>query len=131
MNQHQAQPDNITRPSRPAVESSGGKYGRPSGSCRCWAYAVVAERLLQLRAAARFEPDAPREEPAAVRTLLAGALGLAIDRVTTRRRFCHSLARLGGFLGRKSDGDPGWQIVVARSSSPPAQPARRRSRDPR
>jgi hypothetical protein len=74
-------------------------------------YAVVAVRLLQLRAAARLAPDAPCEEPATVRTLLAGALGLAVDRVATRRGFCHALARLGGFLGRKSDGEPGWQTL--------------------
>jgi hypothetical protein len=74
-------------------------------------YAVVAVRLLQLRATARLEPDAPTKEPPAMQALLAGALGLAVDRVATRRGFCHALARLGGFLGRKSDGEPGWQTL--------------------
>jgi hypothetical protein len=74
-------------------------------------YAVIAVRLLQLRAAARLELDAPCEEPPAVQALLAGALGLTLDRVATRRGFCHALARLGGFLGRRSDGEPGWQTL--------------------
>ena len=27
------------------------------------------------------------------------------------REFWHGVARLGGFIGRKSDGDPGWQTL--------------------
>ena len=29
----------------------------------------------------------------------------------TIREFFHGVARLGGFIGRKSDGDPGWQTL--------------------
>ena len=29
----------------------------------------------------------------------------------TLRQFWHATARLGGFIGRKSDGDPGWQTL--------------------
>ena len=32
-------------------------------------------------------------------------------KLNTVRGFWRSLARLGGFIGRKSDGEPGWQTI--------------------
>ena len=32
----------------------------------------------------------------------------------TQRQFWHAVAKLGGFLGRKGDGEPGWQTLWAR-----------------
>lgn len=73
--------------------------------------AVVAVRLLQLRAEARRDPDAPSAEDPATVTLLAKAIGLPRDDLATRRGFHRGLARLGGFLARRGDGQPGWQTL--------------------
>jgi hypothetical protein len=70
---------------------------------------VVAVRLLQLKNDTRRMPQAkaieqvPRES---VKTL-AKMLGVAAETITLRQ-FTHEVAKLGGFLGRKSDGEPGW-----------------------
>ncbi|MCB1082081.1 MAG: transposase, partial [Chlamydiia bacterium] len=32
-------------------------------------------------------------------------------KLKTVKDFWHSLARMGGFIGRKSDGEPGWQTI--------------------
>ena len=72
---------------------------------------VVAVRLLQLKHQARVNPDTPATavvpEPY-VRTL--GAW-LKIPAKMTARQFWRGTAQLGGFLGRKGDGDPGWQSL--------------------
>lgn len=73
---------------------------------------VLAVRLLQLKMAARTDPDLPaaRLLPAA---WLAG-LRLVLKRRTsfaTVRDFFRGLAALGGFLGRRGDGEPGWQTI--------------------
>ena len=68
---------------------------------------VVAIRLLQLRAMARTEPQRPAKESvpfAWVKMLEA----LRRKRITTLREFYRALAGLGGHLGRKHDGEPGW-----------------------
>lgn len=86
---------------------------------------VVAVRMLQLRDLARAAPDTD-EEPAArsaeqplalqamaPRTWLLVVAHLARCRPEelTPRVFWRTLARRGGFLGRKSDGHPGWQTI--------------------
>ena len=72
---------------------------------------VLAVRMLELRREGRDDPDAPcGESPETIR-LLAAAIGGSPDKLATRRQFWHGVARLGGFLGRKSDGDPGWQTL--------------------
>jgi hypothetical protein len=74
--------------------------------------AVVAVRLVQLRQAARAYPHGPA---AAVATpgeiaLVQQALGvLAV--AWTVAQFVGGVARLGGFLGRKCDGEPGWKTL--------------------
>jgi uncharacterized membrane protein YgdD (TMEM256/DUF423 family) len=73
--------------------------------------AVVAVRLLQGRDQARRAPEAPVQEPPWVQGVLAGALGVALSSVATNRGFWRGVARLGGFLARKSDGEPGWQTL--------------------
>lgn len=73
---------------------------------------VLAVRLLQLKMAARRDPEqkaaqvVPREWLHAVGSLLKKR-----EPINTVREFFRSLARLGGFLGRKSDGEPGWQTI--------------------
>ena len=75
--------------------------------------AVVAVRVLQLRLAAEAQPDAPAEQ-------VASAAEIAVVRRWQQlrarqrlsvRQFVRSVARLGGFLGRRSDGEPGVRAL--------------------
>jgi hypothetical protein len=78
---------------------------------------VVAVRLLQLKHETRATPDRPARQclpQMQVQTLLAylkqnGSKRNA--RSLTLRQFTHEVAKLGGFIGRKSDGEPGWQTL--------------------
>lgn len=70
---------------------------------------VVAVRLLQLKHQAKVNPDAPALSVIPrryVQTL--GAHLKQSPQKMTAREFWRETARLGGFLGRKGDGDPGW-----------------------
>jgi hypothetical protein len=71
--------------------------------------AVVAFRLLQLKHQAKAHPDAQANRiiPQRYVKTLAAHLKVKPDRLTARQ-FWRETARLGGFLGRKGDGDPGW-----------------------
>lgn len=71
--------------------------------------AVVAVRLLQLKHQAKVNPDAPatRIVPEPYVKTLAAYLKRS-PRTMTTLEFWRQTAMLGGFLGRKSDGDPGW-----------------------
>jgi hypothetical protein len=79
---------------------------------------VVSVRLLQLKSAARTTPNRPATEVVPKRWIAM----LQAARNKTRRRTSHStcmtigefyreLAKLGGFLGRKCDGEPGWITI--------------------
>lgn len=75
---------------------------------------VVAVRLLQLKSVAREEPDRPARTvvPALWLTMLKAArknLRRVCD--LTVRQFYRELAKLGGFLGRRHDGEPGWITI--------------------
>lgn len=73
---------------------------------------AVAARLLQLKFDARLTPDRPAiqcVDPELLQTL-ARLIKTKADRLTLRR-FTHEVAKLGGFIGRKSDGDPGWKTL--------------------
>lgn len=74
--------------------------------------AVVAVRLLQLKQQARVNPDRPAVGCAPERhvQVLAVYLKRSVEGWTVRE-FRREVARLGGFLARKSDGEPGWQTV--------------------
>jgi hypothetical protein len=74
---------------------------------------VVAVRLLQLKAHARSEPGRPAAEVVPMRYVNLLKLARGIKRTTslTAGRFYRELAKLGGFLGRKHDGDPGWITI--------------------
>jgi hypothetical protein len=73
---------------------------------------IVAVRLLQLKSVARTDPDCPasRVVPAAWLQMLR-ALRPRHGGIHTVSQFFRSLAMLGGFLGRKHDGDPGWLTI--------------------
>lgn len=73
---------------------------------------VLAVRLLQLKQAVRTEPDRPAHRVAPARWIKALRGVLRRPRpVNTVREFFRALASLGGFLGRKCDGEPGWQTI--------------------
>jgi hypothetical protein len=71
---------------------------------------VVAVRLLQMRTAARENPDVPAEEvaPQAWIDMLRAVRNIPASRKLTIRDFVRQLAGLGGHLLRKRDGEPGW-----------------------
>jgi hypothetical protein len=75
---------------------------------------VVAVRLLKLKSLARVHPDIPARR--VVPGVWLGMLKLArkgLKRVhdLTVGQFYREVAILGGFLGRKSDGHPGWITI--------------------
>ena len=75
---------------------------------------VVAVRLLKLKSLARTDPDVPAQR--VVPRVWLKMLKLArknLDRVhdLTVGQFYREVAKLGGFLGRKSDGEPGWITI--------------------
>lgn len=73
---------------------------------------VLAVRLLHLKMIAREQPERPAREVVPAEWLT--ALPLLIKKrslLKTAREFFRALAGLGGFLGRKGDGEPGWQTV--------------------
>ena len=87
--------------------------------------AVVAVRLIQLRelAQAATSPGGPvgeslSDQPAALRNLVPSDWIMVVSRLAkcrqeclTPRLFWLTLAKRGGFIGRKSDGLPGWQTI--------------------
>jgi hypothetical protein len=72
---------------------------------------IIATLLLELRNIAREDGDKLANEVIDPRALdiLCGRYKLSQE--ISVRIFWHSVARLGGFLGRKSDGEPGWQTL--------------------
>jgi hypothetical protein len=71
---------------------------------------IVAVRLLQLKTIAAKEPDRPAKDvvPAAWLKMLQLLRGAKKKQIETVRDFLRALAGLGGHLGRKGDGQPGW-----------------------
>ena len=79
---------------------------------------VVAVRLLQLRSHARLTPDRPALEvvpqewvEVVSATRHRGRRRRRTPSTMTVRDFYRSLAKLGGFPGRKRDGEPGWITI--------------------
>lgn len=75
---------------------------------------VVAIRLLQLKSIARTNPDTPAKN--VVPKVWLRMLKLARKNLTrvhdlTTGQFYREVAKLGGFLGRKGDGEPGWITI--------------------
>ena len=73
---------------------------------------VVAAQLLELKLQARRQPDVPATHvvPRQHVEVLAAYRQIPVEALTAHR-FWREVARLGGFLGRKSDGEPGWQTL--------------------
>lgn len=74
--------------------------------------AVVAVRLLQLRHLSRNHPQrlASTVVPTQMLKVLVALFGLP-DAQLTMLEFWRAVASLGGFIGRQSDGEPGWQTL--------------------
>jgi hypothetical protein len=75
---------------------------------------VVAIRLLQLKSLARTNPEVPAQR--VVPPVWLAMLKLARNNLSrvddlTVGQFYREVAKLGGFLGRKSDGEPGWMTI--------------------
>jgi hypothetical protein len=73
---------------------------------------VVAVRVFQLRSALADRPEAPAEEVAT--ELEIGVLRRWLGRTAKRftvREFVRGVAKLGGFLGRSGDGEPGVRTL--------------------
>jgi hypothetical protein len=73
-------------------------------------HSILAVRLLQMKTTARETPDRPAHEVAPARwvEVLKRVRRKADTHVMTIREFIRELAGLGGHLGRKCDGEPGW-----------------------
>lgn len=75
---------------------------------------VVAVRLLQLKSLARTAPDLPAKRVVPqvwLRMLKLARKNLPRVHDLTVRQFYREVAKLGGFLGRKGDGEPGWITI--------------------
>jgi hypothetical protein len=74
---------------------------------------IVAVRLLQMKNDVRLTPEKPAIEcvpPELVQTLAKLIKEKNPERMTVRR-FTHEVAKRGGFMGRKGDGEPGWRTL--------------------
>ena len=72
---------------------------------------VVAIRMLQLRYARDEQPDAPASQiatQAEIEMVSKATKYQEKPSTMTVKRFVDGVARLGGYLGRKCDGPPGW-----------------------
>ena len=72
---------------------------------------VISVRLLAACKDVRADPDSPHEEPEETVAMLSAATKVSKEQLVTRRDFWRTVARLGGFLARKSDGEPGWRTI--------------------
>jgi hypothetical protein len=74
--------------------------------------ALLAVRLLQLRALARLAPArlARAVLPPDLVRMVAHLVTMPVDDLTLDR-FWHTVAQRGGYQGRKSDGPPGWKTI--------------------
>jgi len=74
---------------------------------------VEAVRLFQLKGTARTVPEQPATEvvPPKYVMMLKVVRKLAPTTVLTAGEFFRELAKLGGFLGRRHDGEPGWMTI--------------------
>lgn len=74
--------------------------------------APAAVRLLQLRALARQDPEQPASQslPADLVQVVAVLAQKPASQLTAQQCW-YTIAGLGGYLGRKGDGPPGWKTL--------------------
>lgn len=71
---------------------------------------VIATQLLAMRELCRLSPERKAHEVVPKQWIIIIERYLRV-KLETVRDFWRSVARLGGFIGRKSDGEPGWQTI--------------------
>lgn len=73
---------------------------------------ITAIRLLNVRKIAKLTPEAPATDvvPQEYVEVLSKLRGIPLKDLTCDR-FWRETAKLGGFMGRRGDGDPGWQTL--------------------
>jgi hypothetical protein len=71
---------------------------------------VIATQLLAMREHCRLSPETRVEEVVPKCCIMLMEQRLRV-KLKTVRDYWRCLARLGGFIGRKSDGEPGWQTI--------------------
>ena len=71
-------------------------------------FSVIAWRLLVLRDAARAGEDCPPDALSKEDRTILRKLSPSMPKGADARQYLRAIAKLGGFLGRKSDGEPGW-----------------------
>lgn len=93
--------------------------------CLAALVAIMAVRLMQLRDLAQVsvkesgaDASSPANQPKALQgmvprtwILIVSKLGKCNPQELTPRRFWLTIAKRGGFIGRKSDGQPGWLTI--------------------
>lgn len=74
---------------------------------------IIAVRLLQLKTIATKQPDRPAATivPQGWLQMMAALRRGKRAKIVTARDFLRALASLGGHLGRKGDGEPGWLTI--------------------
>ena len=75
---------------------------------------VIAVRLLQLKSTARTNPNTPAQRVVPriwLQMLKLARKGLTSVHDLSVGQFYREVAKLGGFLGRKHDGEPGWITI--------------------
>jgi hypothetical protein len=71
---------------------------------------VIATQLLAMREHCRLSPSMPVDQAVPQLWIMLVEKRLKV-KLETVRDFWRCLARMGGFLARKSDGEPGWQTI--------------------
>jgi hypothetical protein len=79
-------------------------------------YSIIAWRLLWMTYQSRETPDAPcsiilEKNEWQILTCIANKTSAPPKKVPTIREAVRSLAKLGGFIGRKGDGEPGAKVL--------------------
>ena len=72
---------------------------------------VVATQLLKLRDLSRQQPDSPAEGVVSKDIIAIVKSKYKLDGAIPLKELWRRIAMMGGFLGRKSDGNPGWQTI--------------------
>jgi len=72
---------------------------------------VIATQLLKLRDLSRQRPDKPAQEFVAQSVIDIVKNKYKLEGIVSVKELWRRIAMLGGFLGRKSDGNPGWQTI--------------------
>ena len=72
---------------------------------------VIATQLLQLKGISRVKPDEPAVKYVDKLSLAVLQNIYELKSPLTVKEFWRRVAMLAGFMGRKSDGNPGWQKI--------------------